>query len=113
MITAEINQTINTLSVKQNKVFNEFIYPNEKYINSLPAENQEQAYKEHDAIVGFINYQTDVINYLLLQLDKRPTAAQYEFRKRHLEQALYYIKQLGGDSSILNYVKNSDYASKI
>jgi len=108
MITAEINDLVHRLASKQNDVFNNFIYPNEKAIASLPAENQQIAYKEHDAIVEFINYQTDVINYLLLQLEKRPTVSQYEFKKRHLEQALYYIEKLGGNSSILSYVKASD-----
>lgn len=108
MITAEVNDLVNRLSVKQEQVFNDFIYPNERAIASLPANEKEQAYKEHDAIVAFINYQTDVINYLLLTLEKRPSKSQYEFNKRHLEQALYYIKQLGGNASNLSYIKPQD-----
>jgi len=108
MITVEINEIINNLSIKQDNIFKNFIYPNERAIATLPAEQQKPAYTEHDAIVGFINYQTDVINYLLLQLEKRPTQSQYEFKKRHLKQALYYIEKLGGNPSILSYIKSSD-----
>ena len=111
MITAEVNDLVHRLSIEQEKVFQNFIYPNEKAITSLPHNEQEMAYKEHDAIVGFINYQTDIINYLLLTLEKRPTQAQYEFNKRHLKQALYYIEQLGGNANVLSYIKPSDYVS--
>ena len=59
-------------------------------------------------IIAYVNEQSEAIEYLLKQLAKAPTVEQINYYKRYCNEARFYIKNLGGNPSNLNFIMNKD-----
>jgi hypothetical protein len=94
------------------KFWNDILEPNQKEINNtIDFEERKQLQQTQNKIANFINYQSDIIENLLNELENRPTKSQLEFYKNFANDAKKYIKVLGGNPSNLSYIKNTDYVS--
>jgi hypothetical protein len=94
------------------KFWNDILEPNQKEINNtIDFEERKQLQQTQNKIANFINYQSDIIENLLNELENRPTKSQLEFYKNLATDAKKYIEILGGNPSNLSYIKKSDYVS--
>ena len=104
---------LNQILIKQNREYQKFwteiLEPNQREINNTTDYSERKALQAtQDKIAAYINEQSDLIEYLLKQLATAPTRSELDYYKRYVKQARYYIKQLGGNTSVLNYTKDSD-----
>lgn len=102
MITPEINHNYKTV-YNLVQVADEIIKKQAKEIYQLPANERKQYLDEHFPIKDYIDESFELINNLMLELNKRPTKQQYEQTKQMLTAARAYIKELGGNPHLLPY----------
>jgi hypothetical protein len=81
---------------------------NERQILEAPKEDRDELYKTHDAIINFINIQTSVINQLTSKIVKSYSKEYVNDLQNTISKQRYYIKQLGGNPSIINYTTLND-----
>jgi hypothetical protein len=99
--------------LKHDAIYQKFwidvLEPNQSEINNLTDfEDRKQLQLTQNKICSFVNYQSDLIESLLNELEKRPTTQQLIFYKNLVTDAKQYIKVLGGNPSNLNHIKTSD-----
>jgi hypothetical protein len=99
--------------LKHDAIYQKFwidvLEPNQSEINNLTDfEDRKQLQQTQNKICSFVNYQSDLIESLLNELEKRPTEQQLTFYKNLATDAKKYIKILGGNPSNLNHIKTSD-----
>jgi hypothetical protein len=99
--------------LKHDAIYQKFwidvLEPNQSEINNLTDfEDRKQLQQTQNKICSFVNYQSDLIESLLNELEKRPTEQQLIFYKNLATDAKQYIKVLGGNPSNLNHIKASD-----
>lgn len=104
------------IRLKHDAIYQKFwidvLEPNQSEINNITDfEDRKQLQLTQNKICSFVNYQSDIIENLLSELEKRPTIKQLEFYKNLLTDAKRYIRALGGNPSNLAYIKHSDYVS--
>jgi hypothetical protein len=107
------NYDLNNLLKKHNKQYYEFwreiLEPNQREINNITDFTERKILQAtQDKIAVYINEQSDLIEFLIKELNKAPTIANLEYYKRYAKQARYYISTLGGNPSILNYITDAD-----
>jgi hypothetical protein len=103
----------NKKRLKHDAIYQKFwidvLEPNQSEINNLTDfEDRKQLQQTQNKICSFVNYQSDLIESLLNELEKRPTEQQLTFYKNLATDAKKYIKVLGGNPSNLNHIKASD-----
>lgn len=81
---------------------------NERQIFEANKEDRAELFRTHDAIVNFINFQTDVINTLTNNVVQSYSKSYVKDLQDTITKQRYYIKQLGGNPSNLNFVKLKD-----
>jgi hypothetical protein len=101
---------------KQNKNYSTFwhdvIDENQKEINTITDYKERQILQAtQNKIVSYINQQSDLIEYLLKNLAQSYTKEQIEYYKKYNRAAIAYIRNLGGNPSNLNFIKDTDYAT--
>lgn len=102
MITPEIKHDYETI-FNLVKIADDIIKKQAKEIYQLPANERKQYLDEHFPIKDYIDESFELINRLMLEVNKRPTNQQYEQTKKMLTAARTYIKELGGNPSVLTY----------
>jgi hypothetical protein len=91
------------------KFWIDILEPNQSEINNITDfDERKQLQQTQNKICSFVNYQSDLIESLLSELDKRPTEQQLTFYKNLAIDAKKYIKVLGGNPSNLNHIKPTD-----
>jgi hypothetical protein len=108
MIT-ETNKT----RLKHDAIYQKFwidvLEPNQSEINNITDfDERKQLQQTQNKICSFVNYQSDIIESLISELEKRPTEQQLTFYKNLAIDAKKYIKVLGGNPSNLNHIKPTD-----
>jgi hypothetical protein len=106
--TPELNTLLINLEEKRKHLQKNILDVNEKQIFEAPKEDREELFKTHDSIIDFINFQTDVINKLTNNIIQCYTKQYVNDLQDTIKKQRYYIKQLGGNPSIISYVKPSD-----
>lgn len=101
------------IRLKHDAIYQKFwidvLEPNQSEINNITDfDERKQLQQTQNKICSFINYQSDIIESLLSELDKRPTEQQLTFYKNLAIDAKKYIKVLGGNPSNLNHIKPTD-----
>jgi hypothetical protein len=101
------------IRLKHDAIYQKFwidvLEPNQSEINNITDfEDRKQLQQTQNKISSFINYQSDIIESLLSELEKRPTEQQLTFYKNLATDAKKYIKALGGNPSNLNHIKPTD-----
>jgi hypothetical protein len=99
--------------LKHDAIYQKFwidvLEPNQSEINNITDfEDRKQLQQTQNKICSFVNYQSDIIESLLSELEKRPTEQQLTFYKNLTTDAKKYIKVLGGNPSNLNHIKPTD-----
>jgi len=99
--------------LKHDAIYQKFwidvLEPNQSEINNLTDfEDRKQLQLTQNKICSFVNYQSDLIESLLNELEKRPTEQQLTFYKNLATDAKKYIKVLGGNPSNLTHIKPTD-----
>jgi hypothetical protein len=91
------------------KFWIDVLEPNQSEINNITDfEDRKQLQQTQNKICSFVNYQSDLIESLLSELEKRPTKQQLTFYINLANDAKKYIMVLGGNPSNLNYIKPTD-----
>lgn len=104
-----LNQILTKHNAHYHKIWSEVLEPNQREINNITDYKERQTLQAtHDKIAQYVNEQSDLIEYLIRHLAKAPTVSELEYYKRYARQARYYIKNLGGNPSTLNYINDSD-----
>ena len=111
-----MNTEIEKIQLKHDAIYQKFwidiLEPNQSEINNITDfDERKQLQQTQNKIASFINYQSDIIESLIKEIQKRPTRHQLEFYKNLANDAKKYIKVLGGNPSNLSYIKNTDYVS--
>jgi hypothetical protein len=111
-----MNTEIEKIQLKHDAIYQKFwidiLEPNQSEINNITDfDERKQLQQTQNKIASFINYQSDIIESLIKEIQKRPTQHQLEFYKNLANDAKNYIKILGGNPSNLSYIKNTDYVS--
>jgi hypothetical protein len=111
-----MNTEIEKIQIKHDAIYQKFwidiLEPNQSEINNITDfDERKQLQQTQNKIASFINYQSDIIESLIKEIEKRPTQDQLEFYKNLANDAKKYIKVLGGNPSNLSYIKNTDYVS--
>ena len=101
------------IRLKHDAIYQKFwidvLEPNQSEINNITDfEDRKQLQQTQNKICSFVNYQSDLIESLLNELEKRPTDQQLTFYKNLATDAKKYIKILGGNPSNLNHIKPTD-----
>jgi hypothetical protein len=101
------------IRLKHDAIYQKFwidvLEPNQFEINNITDfDERKQLQQTQNKICSFVNYQSDIIESLLSELDKRPTEQQLTFYKNLAIDAKKYIKVLGGNPSNLNHIKPTD-----
>ena len=105
----QINQILLKQNAKYQKFWSDVLDINQININNTTDYNERQILQAtQDKIALYINEQSDTIEYLLKELAKAPTKSELEYYKHYAKHARYYIQNLGGNVSILNYIKDTD-----
>lgn len=104
------------IRIKHDAIYQKFwvdvLEPNQTEINNITDfDDRKQLQLTQNKICSFVNYQSDIIENLLDELNKRPTLQELEFYKNLANDAKKYIKVLGGNPSNLAYIKTTDYVS--
>jgi hypothetical protein len=108
-----MNTEIEKIQLKHDAIYQKFwidiLEPNQSEINNITDfDERKQLQQTQNKIASFINYQSDIIESLIKEIEKRPTQHQLEFYKNLANDAKKYIKVLGGNPSNLNHIKASD-----
>jgi len=108
-----MNTESEKIRLKHDAIYQKFwidvLEPNQSEINNITDfEDRKQLQQTQNKICSFVNYQSDIIESLLSELDKRPTEQQLTFYKNLAIDAKKYIKVLGGNPSNLNHIKPTD-----
>lgn len=106
--THEIYRLVLDLEQKRENLQKFILDVNEKQIYEAPVEDRAELFKTHDAIINFINFQTDVINNLTNTLVQSYSKAYVKDLQDTISKQRYYIKQLGGNPSNINFTKMQD-----
>lgn len=105
----ELNLILNKANAKYQKIWTEVLEPNQREINNTTDFKERQILQAtQDKIAVYVNEQSELIEYLITQLAKAPTVSELDYYKRYAKQARHYIKNLGGNPSILNFIKDTD-----
>ena len=104
---------LNQLLIKHNKEYQNFwteiLEPNQRLINETTDYRERQILQStQDKIAAYINEQSDLVERLIGLLAVAPDKKEIEYYKRYCKQARYYIKNLGGNPSLLNFIKETD-----
>ena len=104
---------LNNILLNHNKQYQNFwttvMDSNQSEINSTTDYNDRKLLQAtQDKIAIYINEQSDLIEFLVKELAKAPQKSELEYYKRYAKQARYYIKNLGGNPSILNHITDAD-----
>lgn len=81
---------------------------NEKAISEAPIEDRKELYKTHDLIIDFINEQTNMINLTVNTIQKMYSKEYVLDLQNTIKNQKFYIQSLGGNNSIISYIKNED-----
>jgi glutamate/tyrosine decarboxylase-like PLP-dependent enzyme len=81
---------------------------NEKAISQAEIEDRAELYKSHDAIIDFINAQTNVINLCIKHVENMHTKEYVKHLQDTINKQRFYIKNLGGNPSNISYIKCED-----
>lgn len=81
---------------------------NEKAIHAADKEYQKELFFAHDAIVDFINFQTETINILINQNSKLYSKNYVDDLLNLTRKQRAYIIGLGGNPSVLNFITIND-----
>jgi len=108
-----MNTEIEKIQLKHDAIYQKFwidiLEPNQSEINNITDfDERKQLQQTQNKIASFINYQSDIIESLIKEIEKRPTQHQLEFYKNLANDAKKYIKVLGGNPSNLNHIKPTD-----
>jgi hypothetical protein len=106
--THEIYQLVLDLEQRRENLQKYILDVNERQIFEAPKEDRAELFKTHDAILNFINFQTDVINILTNNLVQSYSKAYVKDLQNTITKQSFYIKQLGGNPSNLNFVTLKD-----
>jgi hypothetical protein len=75
--------------------------------DASPGERQE-LYKSHDMIIDFINAQSSVLRLCIGQIQQMYSKKYVHDLQQLISKQKFYIKQLGGNPSLLNYITEND-----
>ena len=108
-----MNTESEKIKLKHNAIYQKFwidvLEPNQSEINNITDfEDRKQLQQTQNKICSFVNYQSDIIESLLSELDKRPTKNELEYYKNLATDAKKYIRALGGNPANLAYIKTTD-----
>lgn len=81
---------------------------NEKAIAEAPLEERKELYTSHDAIIDFINAQTNVIDLCISHIQGMYSKEYVADLKDLIAKQKFYIKVLGGNHSLINHILKSD-----
>jgi uncharacterized protein YqgQ len=81
---------------------------NEKAISEAPIEDRKELYKTHDLIIDFINEQTNMINLTVNTIQKMYSKEYVLDLQNTIKKQKFYIQSLGGNNSIISYIKTED-----
>jgi len=104
------------IRLKHDAIYQKFwidvLEPNQSEINNITDfDERKQLQQTQNKICSFVNYQSDIIESLISELEKRPTEQQLTFYKNLATDAKKYIRALGGNPANLAYIKTTDYVS--
>lgn len=109
MNTYLIETIIQKHNISYEKFWREVLELNQTEINNITDYKERQILQAtQNKIIAYINEQSDTIEFLLEKLAKAPSQEQINYYKKYCTQARFYIKNLGGNPSNLNYIKDSD-----
>lgn len=104
-----LNQILTHQNRQYQKFWDEIIEPNQKEINQITDYKERQQLQEaHNKLVLFINQQSDLIDELIKKLATAPDKREVQYLQKYIKHARAYIKNLGGNPSVLNYIKDQD-----
>jgi hypothetical protein len=81
---------------------------NEREIYKADKKEQAELFKSHDAIIDFINYQSEIIGTLVNEFTKTYSKEYVKDLQDTIAKQRYYIKDLGGNPSNINFIKMQD-----
>ena len=81
---------------------------NEKAIADAPTEERQELYKSHDMIIDFINAQTKLIDMCIYEIHHMYSKNYVQDLQDLIRKQKFYIRSLGGNPSILSYIKEND-----
>lgn len=106
--THEIYSLILDLEQRRERLQKFVLDVNERQIFEAPIEDRAELFKTHDNIINFINFQTEIVNRLTNTLVQSYSKEYVKDLQDTITKQRYYIKQLGGNPSNLNFVKLKD-----
>jgi hypothetical protein len=81
---------------------------NEREIYKADIKEQAELFKAHNAIIDFINYQSEIIVLLVNESTKTYSKEYVQDLQNTITKQRYYIKDLGGNPSNINFIKMQD-----
>lgn len=106
--TTYLIEQLNLLEAKREQLEKNVLNVNEKQIYQADKADQAELFKAHDAIVDLINYQTDIINIFCNEFTKTYSKEYVQDLQNTISKQRYYIKNLGGNPSNINFIKMED-----
>lgn len=77
-------------------------------IKQLPYDDQKDYWRKLYVIKNYLDSADDCIKQLHSELFNAPSTTQINDYKNTIKKMAGYIQRLGGDPSIINYIKDSD-----
>jgi uncharacterized protein YqgQ len=106
--TAYLYELLNKLEANRATLQKNVLDVNEAQIYQADYKDRAELFKSHDAIVNYINDQTDIINMLTNEVTKMYSKEYVKDLQTTISKQRYFIKVLGGNPSNINYIKNDD-----
>lgn len=103
-----LKHELKKLEIMRNDLQKSVLDVNEKAIAEAPVEDRKELYRTHDNIIDFINAQTNCINLCINIMENMYSKEYVNDLKDTINKQKYYIRNLGGNNSIISYIKNTD-----
>ena len=105
----EINYLLKKHAQAYNEIFDSVIKPNQSEINNITDRREREALQAQlNKYTNYINKQSELIELFAQVLAEAPTKSEYKYLQNYAKQARAYIRNLGGNPSIISYIKNTD-----
>jgi hypothetical protein len=109
MTNYELNEILKSHFAKYTQIWDDVLMPNQAQIfNTTDYKEKQLLQATQDKLAVYINTQSNLVEFLVKELAKAPQKSELDYYKRYAKQARYYIKNLGGNPSILNHITDAD-----